>query len=644
MARLRIPFFLFLYFMAANYLRDFIRQLGSLGELKTIDCFVDPVLQISEFTDRECKQPGGGKALLFTNTGTGFPVVTNIYGSLKRICAALRCNNLSDKEDEIRQFFEMLTAPKDTLAKKLSTLPKLGQIAGFFPKVVSGRGDCQQVVMQNPDLSKIPVLKTWPCDGGRFITLPMVNTKDPLTGVRNLGMYRVQILTNDTTAMHWHRHKTGARHYQQYKSLGKKMPVAIAIGGDPVYAYSATAPLPDGVDEYLLAGFLRHKRVSLVKCVTQPEIEVPADVDFVIEGYIDPAEQLVWEGPFGDHTGFYSLADYYPKVHVTAITHRKDAVYPATIVGIPPMEDAYIAVATEQIFKFPIKAAFVPELEDMHMPDCGVQHNIVIAKINSQYPGNAVKVKNALWGAGQMMFNKILIVTDSQQDIRDYKALFKDLAANFVPDSDVYIDRGGVSDVLDHASRQFACGGKIMLDATAKQTASVSMPKIDTDAIMQKFDEIDFVDTSLVADGIPAVVIYIRCKSKETVRNIAGCVGAVDGVKLLLFVDSGLPKNDLNAALWYSAGNIDSATDCFVVDNACGGCLCADSTAKTMEADGFARQWPSAVVMDSKTVAEVDKMQNDIFGTIIPSPSQRFEKLCNGEAVRYANNPYSTNL
>ena len=624
--------------MSANYLNDFIQRLKNKGELKTISHFVDPVLQISEFTDRECKQPGGGKALLFTNTGTDFPVITNMYGSVSRICEALHCKNLSDKEDEIRQFFEIITSPKDTLAKKLSTLPKLKTIAGFFPKVVSGRGECQQVVMKQPDLAKIPVLKTWPCDGGRFITLPMVNTKDPLTGVRNLGMYRIQILTNDTTALHWHRHTTGERHYQQYKSLGKRMPVAIAIGGDPVYAYSATAPLPDGVDEYLLAGFLRHKRVNLVKCVTQPEIEVPADVDFVIEGYIDPAEELVWEGPFGDHTGFYSLADYYPKVHVTAITHRKDAVYPATIVGIPPMEDAYIAVATEQIFKFPIKAAFVPELEDMHMPDCGVQHNIVIAKINSQYPGNAVKVKNALWGAGQMMFNKILIVTDTELPIRDYGKLFKELSANFEPKRDVYIDRGGVSDVLDHASRQFACGGKIMFDVTAKEhTAALPMPAIDVDGIKSKFNSIDHIDISLLAYGISAVIIYIRCKEKETIKTIANNIGATSGLKTVLFVDSDLPVDDLSAALWYSAGNIDPATDCFVIDNATGGCLCADATAKTLSADGFTRQWPSAVVMDAQTVAEVDGMQKEVFGEIIPSPSQRFKTLCGDKAVKYWN-------
>lgn len=624
--------------MAANFLRDFIATLKNNGELKIIDRFVDPVLQISEFTDRECKQPGGGKALLFTNTGTNFPVITNMYGSVSRICAALRCKNLVEKEDEIKDFFRLLTSPKDTFAKKISALPQLKKITDFFPNVKSGRGECQEVIMQNPDLAIIPVLKTWPYDGGRFITLPMVNTRDPETHIRNIGMYRVQILTENTTAMHWHRHKTGARHYEVYKSLGKKMPVAIAIGGDPAYAYCATAPLPDGVDEYMLAGFIRKKSVKLVKCITQPEIEVPADVDFVIEGYIDPKEDLVYEGPFGDHTGFYSLADYYPKLHVTAITHRKDAIYPATIVGIPPMEDAYIARATEQIFKFPIKAAFVPELEDMHMPDCGVQHNIVIAKIHQQYPGNAVKVKNALWGAGQMMFNKILIVTDTNVPLTSYSQLFKDCLQYFEPQRDVYIDRGGVSDVLDHSSRTFACGGKLMLDVTTKDTKSSPCPNnIDTESVINQYSEIANIDTSLLSLGISVAIIYIRCKQKNTVRHIAEIIGAALGVKIILFVDNGLPLNDINAALWYSAGNIDPATDCFIVNNQCGGCLCADATAKTLSADGFTRQWPSAVVMDNKTVAEVDAMQKEVFGEIISSPSQRFKTLCGDEAVKYWN-------
>jgi 4-hydroxy-3-polyprenylbenzoate decarboxylase len=298
---------------------------------------------------------------------------------------------------------------------------------------------CQEVVDEEIDIFSLPVMKCWPYDGGRFVTLPMVNTIDPETGIRNVGMYSIQLLDSKTTAMHWHLHKTGARHYQQYKKLGRRMPCAIVLGGDPVYAYCATAPLPDGIDEYLLAGFLRGKAVNLVKCLTQPEIYVPEDADFVIEGYVDPQEELVLEGPFGDHTGFYSLADYYPKFHITCITHRKDAVYPATIVGVPPMEDAYISMATEKIFRFPITMAFAPEMLDLNMPLAGVEHNLTLVKIKNQYPGNALKIKNAMWGAGQMMFNKILCVYDGDRELTDYQEFLKDALKNFSPERDVYI-------------------------------------------------------------------------------------------------------------------------------------------------------------------------------------------------------------
>jgi 4-hydroxy-3-polyprenylbenzoate decarboxylase len=249
-------------------------------------------------------------------------------------------------------------------------------------------------------------------DGGPFVTLPIIHTKDPNTGTRNVGMYRMQVFGPTLTGMHWHKHKVSARHFAEYKKPGRKMPVAVALGGDPVYAYSATAPLPENVDEYMLAGFLRKKKVELVKCITQPEIEVPADADFVIEGYVDPADELIWEGPFGDHTGYYSLPDWYPRFHITAITHRKNAVYPATIVGIPPQEDAWLGKATERIFLAPIKMTLVPEIVDMDMPVEGVFHNLVIAQIRKEYAGQGQKVMNAMWGAGQMMFNKILVIAD----------------------------------------------------------------------------------------------------------------------------------------------------------------------------------------------------------------------------------------
>ncbi|HJT72355.1 MAG TPA: UbiD family decarboxylase, partial [Chitinophaga sp.] len=348
--------------MAYKHLKHFIDTLEKAGELVRIKTYVDPKLEIAEITDRVSKSPNGGKALLFENTGTDFPVLINSMGSYRRMCLALGVQELDDISREIEDLFKMLSKPKEGILDKLAMLPKLGQFASWMPKVVGGKGACQEVVMTDPDLSRLPVLQCWPKDGGPFITLPVIHTKDPNTGTRNVGMYRMQVFEKGMTGMHWHKHKVSAKHFQEYKKLKKRMPVAVVLGGDPVYTYSATAPLPENVDEYMLAGFLRKQKVELVKCISQPELEVPADADFVIEGYVDPEEELIWEGPFGDHTGYYSLADWYPRFHVTAITHRKDAVYPSTIVGIPPQEDAWIGKATERIFLAPIKMTLVPEI------------------------------------------------------------------------------------------------------------------------------------------------------------------------------------------------------------------------------------------------------------------------------------------
>src|SRR5579863_2581954 len=392
--------------MAFNNLSEFLNELESAGELVRIKTFVDPILEIAEITDRISKTTSRNKALLFENTGYDFPVLMNAFGSEKRMCMALGVNHLDDVAREIENLFKLLSAPKESILDKLKLLPKLSQFASWMPKIKNGRGECQEVIMQTPDITKLPVITCWPKDGGPFVTLPIIHTRDLHTGTRNVGMYRMQIFGPTLTGMHWHKHKVSARHFAEYKKTGQRMPVAVALGGDPVYAYSATAPLPDNVDEYMLAGFLRKKRVELVKCLTQPELEVPADADFIIEGYVDPTEDPIWEGPFGDHTGYYSLPDWYPRFHITAITHRKNPVYPATIVGIPPQEDAWLGKATERIFLAPIKMTLIPEIVDMEMPVEGVFHNLVIAKIRKEYAGQAQKVMNAMWGAGQMMFNK----------------------------------------------------------------------------------------------------------------------------------------------------------------------------------------------------------------------------------------------
>ena len=446
-----------------NGLKEYVKFLEEKGELRRIKTFTDPVLEIACATDVESKKPGGGKALLFENTGTDFPVLTNMMGSPARIRYALGVDSLDGIGPRIDALVSGILSEKKGFRDKLKLLPLLNQAASWMPREHKGHAPCHDSVQYAAQLSRLPVLKCWPQDGGRFITLPLVNTVSPVTGIRNVGMYRMQVLDDATTGMHWHLHKTGAKHLSE---CTHRLPVAVCLGGDPVYTYAATAPLPEGIDEYMLAGFLRGKPVELVKCFTQ-ELMVPADCDFVIEGYVQKSEDKFLEGPFGDHTGFYSLEDLYPKFHVTCITHRFDAIYPATVVGIPPMEDKYIQEATEKIFLSPIKLAIAPEIEDLFLPEEGVGHNFAIAKIRKLYEGQAFKVANALWGAGQMMFNKFLVVVDEDLDIRSRDAVLDAVCRNVDVSRDLLFSRGPL-DVLDHTAPETGFGGKLCLDATRK--------------------------------------------------------------------------------------------------------------------------------------------------------------------------------
>ncbi|MBO5758581.1 MAG: UbiD family decarboxylase, partial [Rikenellaceae bacterium] len=365
-------------------LQTFIDRLAAAGELVEVDAKVDPVFEIREIADRMSKAPDGGKALLFKNTGTEFPLLINMFGSERRMAMALGTESLEQIPQRIDSVVRTVLSPRSGLMQKARTAL---QATRWLPRKTRRRGECQQVVWTGDDidLGKLPILLSAPCDGGRFVTLPMVNTVDPTTGVRNVGMYRMQVVDRNTTAMHWQIHKTGERHYRAYQQAGiRRMPVSVCLGGDPAYTFAATAPMPDGMDEYLLAGFLRGKPVRLVKCLTN-DIYVPSDCDFVIEGWVDTTEPKMVEGPFGDHTGFYSLEDEYPLFHITAITHRRGAVYPATIVGVPPMEDAYIAKASERIFLAPIRLVMQPEIRDMWMPEAGVAHNLAVVSIAESY-------------------------------------------------------------------------------------------------------------------------------------------------------------------------------------------------------------------------------------------------------------------
>ena len=640
--------------MAYKNQQQFIDVLEKAGELVRIQEYVDPKLEIAEITDRISKTAGGGKALLFENTGYKFPVLMNAYGSEKRMCLALNVSHLDDVAKEIEGLFHMLASPKESIVDKLKLLPKLGQFASWMPKVKSGRGECQQVVWQGSeaDITKLPVITCWPKDGGAFVTLPIIHTKDPGTLSRNVGMYRMQVFGPQLTGMHWHKHKVSAKHFNEYKKLGKKMPVAVALGGDPVYAYSATAPLPENVDEYMLAGFLRKKKVELVKCITQPEVEVPADADFVIEGYVDPADELIWEGPFGDHTGYYSLPDWYPRFHITCITHKQNAVYPATIVGIPPQEDAWLGKATERIFLAPMKMTMVPEIIDMDMPVEGVFHNLVIARIQKEYAGQGQKVMNAMWGAGQMMFNKILVIADQGVQIQDYKKLAQYTFKNLNPANDIYFTQGPM-DVLDHSCSKLGFGGKMCIDGTAKFDEeiddSLQLTVHATGTAIQEelhhFTDISGVNTSLLSMDIAAIIISVKKNRKGHIRELHQQVcklQEMEGVKMILYVENTVDANDLGVALWRFCNNLDPKRDQILVQRPSilepgktFACIGLDGTIKTKEHDNFQRDWPNIIVSDDATIRSVDEKWNRLgLGAFIPSPSLKFkDQVYGGEAV-----------
>jgi 4-hydroxy-3-polyprenylbenzoate decarboxylase len=455
----------------ADTLSDFVSELDKDGDLVRIKHPVSANLELCEITDRVMKQPDGGKALLFENVTlmngekSAFPVAINTFGSMKRMSMSLGVSNLDEVGERITELLEM-KVPEGLLGK-LSMLPKLLEVGKFPPRMKHGGAPCQDVIWRGDevDLDKLPLIKCWPDDGGAYITFPMVITRDPKRGIRNVGMYRIMQTGKKTLAMHWQRHKVGAAHWREMAERGEKMPVCIALGADPPSMYSASAPLPPTIDEFLFAGFLRARPVALTKAVTC-DLEVPAEADFVLEGYIDPSEPLVTEGPFGDHTGFYSLADLYPQVHVTAITMRKKPIMPATIVGRPPMEDFYLGHATERIF-LPLLKLTLPEIVDYHMPAEGIFHNLVFVSIRKEYPGQAYKVMNALWGQGLMSLAKVLVIVDAWVNVRNPQEAWWVALNNIDPERDARFTMGPM-DVLDHSSRTFTYGSKLGLDATKK--------------------------------------------------------------------------------------------------------------------------------------------------------------------------------
>ena len=466
--------------MAYDSFTEFLAALDRAGELRRVAAPVATELEITEFAGREMKSADGGKALLFekptiNGVASKFPLAINTMGSRKRMAMALGIDSVKDLADRLQL---ILKAKPPTSLKHAWKLAMQGiDLLHAKPKHVSD-GPCKEVIVRCednprsairdpqslPTLLDLPILQCWPKDGGRFITLPCVHTRDPDTGERNVGMYRMQVYDSQTTGMHWQVHKVGARHGKRYYERGERMPVAVTIGGDPAYTFAATAPLPDGLDEILFAGFIRGKSVPLVKCETV-DLEVPADADFVLEGYVQPGETRP-EGPFGDHTGFYTPVDDYPVFHLTAITHRRDAVYPCTIVGIPPMEDFYMGTASVAIF-LPVFQMNFPEIVDIALPAEGVFHNLVFVSIRKQYAWQAYKIMHGLWGMGQMMFSKYIIVVDDDCDVHNTSEVLFRLCANTDPQRDSTFVKSPC-DALDHAPTVPCIGSHLGIDATRK--------------------------------------------------------------------------------------------------------------------------------------------------------------------------------
>jgi 4-hydroxy-3-polyprenylbenzoate decarboxylase len=443
-------------------LNDFIADLDKRKLLARVSEPVSPDLEIAAVTDRVCKSPNGGPALLFDRpTGYDMPVATNIYGSNTRMCLALGVNTLDDLAKEID---ELMTPQMPAgIIDALRMLPMVGRLRDLMPKTVKDAA-CQEIVERDGTLDALPILKCWPEDGGKYITFPLVFTKDPETGVRNIGTYRMQVFDGRTTGMHWQRHKGGAQHYRVAERLGKRLEIAVALSAEPVLPYCATAPMPEGLDELLLGGFLARKRIEMIRCVTV-DLEVPASSHIVLEGYVEPGERRR-EGPFGDHTGLYSQPDDFPLFHLTCVTRRKRPTYLTTVVGVPPMEDYYLGLASERIF-LPMIRKTLPEIVDMHFPAEGIFHNLVLVSIDKRYPGHARKIMNAFWGLGQLMFSKTIVVVDKDVNVQDLSQVAWIVGTHMDPLRDIQMTKGPVDD-LDDAADLPAFGGKMGIDATKK--------------------------------------------------------------------------------------------------------------------------------------------------------------------------------
>jgi len=605
--------------MQYHSLREFIDRLENENELVRIKDHVSPILEITEITDRVSKQPGGGKALLFENVeGSNIPVLINAFGSSKRINMALGVRDIEKIPNDIDKYLKI--KPPSSLLEKVKLLPMLLEAAAFPPKMVSSRqASCQEVVLtgDDVDLGKIPILQCWPNDAGRFITFPIVVNRTIDRKLRNVGLYRMQVYDKKTTGMHWHIHKDGAHFFHEFKKQGKIMECAVAIGADPAVCYSASAPLPFGIDEFLFAGFIRKSPVPLVKCKTV-DLEIPATAEIVLEGFIDPSEMRL-EGPFGDHTGYYSQDGDYPVFNITAITHRKNPIYLTTIVGKPPQEDFYLGKATERIF-LPLMRTQLPEIIDMNMPAEGVFHNLVILSIDKRFPMQARRLMSALWGMGQMSFVKTIIVFDQDVDIQNTQKVIETLLNKIDFTHDLFFSEG-ILDVLNHASDKALYGSKLGIDATTKiEGEDESKIKSENNSktasplsehVLESFTEL--TSCKILKQNDLHQVAFATLDKKKPQQ---GCKvikkfmndKKFSAITVFVLLENHENVNDASTVLWKILNNIDPKRDMYFFGNRVG----IDVSCKTGEPD-FKQYWPDEIEMSNNIKQIVDQKWTKMF-------------------------------
>lgn len=558
-------------------LQSYLDALKNKKLLTEINIEVDPELEITEIADRISKQ--FGNALVFNNVkGSKFPLVINAMGTYERLNLGLGVNNLDEIAHQIAGYMDV--GSYASLMGKIKAIPKLAPLPFIFPRKVK-KAPCQEVISE-PNLDDLPIIKCWPQDGGRYITLPLVFTKDPDNGQQNVGMYRLQVYDSKTTGMHWHLHKDGKEIYEKYRRLGKKMPVSVALGCDPTIIYAATAPLPKMVDEMIFAGYLKKRPVKLVKSITN-DIYVPAEAEFILEGYVELDERRL-EGPFGDHTGYYSLADMYPVFHLEKITHRKNAIYPTTIVGKPPMEDCYLGKATERIF-LPLMKIQTPEIIDMDMPLEGVFHNCAIVSIKKSFPRHANKVLFALWGLGQMMYTKMIIIVDSEVDVHDYVAVAKAISSNVIDTSHLVITEGPL-DALDHASNRAFQGFRLGIDATLKREVEINPSYTAPEVHNSPLDALLVInfDKAVNPNGV-----------KTHLETLANDVSISQ--RFVIAVDDWVDVTHLSTVSWKVFNNIDPMRDLVIAKRPDGRLFVGIDATKKGPSDGLMRPWPEDIEM-----------------------------------------------